>query len=333
MPGGAVPLRRRLLAGVVASLAVLALTVSCANSAAPQRRSAAGVRASASADSPSASASAPAATGGSCDPLRSLKPLAHTPTPGGKMPGGTAMERIVARGRLIVGVDQNTYLFGYRNSDTGQLDGLDIDLVREISRALFGRPDRVQFKAVPSAQRIEILRRGQVDLVAHSMTITCERMEQVLFSSDYLDSGQRVLVTDTSPVKTLADLAGQKVCTARGTTSLTELQRARPAVRPVTVSDWTDCLLLLQQGEVAAVSTTDNVLAGLSAQDPATRITGPRFTYEPHGIAVPKTTPELVRFINGVLAHLRTSGTLRALHERWLGPYGDFYPPAPRYRD
>ncbi|WP_427922774.1 glutamate ABC transporter substrate-binding protein [Streptomyces sp. cg40] len=278
-------------------------------------------------------ASASAAADGSCDPLRSLKPLAHMPTPGGTMPSGSAMERIVARGRLIVGVDQNTYLFGYRNSDTGQLDGLDIDLVREISRALFGRPDRVQFKAVPSAQRIGILQRGQVDLVAHSMTITCERMEQVLFSSDYLDSGQRVLVTDTSPVKTLADLAGQKVCTARGTTSLTELQRARPAVRPVTVSDWTDCLLLLQQGEVAAVSTTDNVLAGLSAQDPATRITGPRFTYEPHGIAVPKTSPELVRFVNGVLAHLRTSGRLRALHERWLGPYGDFYPPAPRYRD
>ncbi|MGH1552799.1 transporter substrate-binding domain-containing protein [Streptomyces sp. L7] len=86
----------------------------------------------------------------------------------------------------------------------------------------------MQFKAVPSAQRIGILQSGQVDLVAHSMTITCERMQQVLFSSDYLDSGQRVLVTDTSPAKTLADLAGQKVCTARGTTSLTELQRAAP---------------------------------------------------------------------------------------------------------
>ncbi len=313
----------------MASLAAMTLTVSCTNSSAPHGRSSAG----ASVPAASASASASAATGENCDRLRSLKPPAHMPAAGGRMPSGTAMEKIVARGRLIVGVDQNTYLFGYRDSDTGELDGLDIDLVREISRALFGRPDRVQFKTVPSAQRVEILERGQVDLVAHSMTITCERMERVLFSSDYLDSGQRVLVTDTSPVRNLADLAGQKVCTAQGTTSLAELRRARPAVRPVTVSDWTDCLLLLQQGDVAAVSTTDNVLAGLSAQDPATRITGPRFTYEPHGIAVAKKTPELVRFINGVLAQLRASGRLRALHERWLGPYGDFYPPAPRYRD
>lgn len=193
-------------------------------------------------------------------------------------------------------------------------------------------PTENRFRTVPSRRRIEVLERGEVDLVAHSMTITCERMEQVLFSSDYLDSGQRVLVPETSRVKTLADLAGQRVCTAAGTTSLAALRRARPKVRPVTVADWTDCLVLLQLGDVAAVSTTDNVLAGLRAQDPATRITGPRFTYEPHGIAVAKGSPELVRFVNGVLARLHSSGGLRALHERWLSGYGDFYPPVPRYR-
>lgn len=328
VPGRA-PFRHRLLPAVVASLAAMTLTVSCTDSSTPHRRSPAGQHAPAD----SASADTRAGIGEDCDRLRSLKPPDRMPEPGGRMPSGTAMERIVTRGRLIVGVDQNTYLFGYRDSVTGQLNGLDIDLVREISRALFGQPDRVQFKTVPSSRRIEILERGEVDLVAHSMTITCERMERVLFSSDYLDSGQRVLVPDTSPVKNLADLAEQKVCTAQGTTSLEELRRAHPKVRPVTVADWTDCLVLLQQGAVAAVSTTDNVLAGLSAQDPTTRITGPRFTYEPHGIALAKKTPELVRFVNGVLARLRASGKLRALHERWLGRYGDFYPPAPRYRE
>ncbi|MFD4600789.1 glutamate ABC transporter substrate-binding protein [Streptomyces sp. NPDC058464] len=326
---GPAAFRHRFLPAVVASLAAMTLAVSCTDSSAPHRRSPTTQQTPAE----STSAGTGAETGEDCDRLRSLKPLDRMPEPGGRMPSGSAMERIVARGRLIVGVDQNTYLFGYRDTDTGQLSGLDIDLVREISRALFGRPDRVQFKTVPSSRRIEILERGEVDLVAHSMTITCERMKRVLFSSDYLDSGQRVLVPDTSPVKNLADLAGQKVCTARGTTSLDELRRARPKVRPVTVADWTDCLVQLQLGNVAAVSTTDNVLAGLSAQDPTTRITGPRFTYEPHGIAVSKKSPELVRFVNGVLARLRASGRLRALHERWLGAYGDFYPPAPRYRE
>lgn len=323
---GRVPLRLRVLPVIMAPLVALALTASSADTRPPVRHSPLG------ADRPADTASVVTrAEAEDCDPLRSLKPPARMPEPGGRMPSGTAMERIVERGRLIVGVDQNTYLFGYRNPTTGQLDGLDIDLVREISRALFGKPDRVQFKTVPSRRRIEVLERGEVDLVAHSMTITCERMEQVLFSSDYLDSGQRVLVPNASPAQTLADLAGQRVCTAEGTTSLTALRRARPKVRPVAVADWTDCLVRLQLGDVAAVSTTDNVLAGLRAQDPTTRISGPRFTYEPHGIAVAKGSPELVRFVNGVLAQLRTSGGLRTLHERWLGGYGDFYPPAPRY--
>ncbi|MGW3409089.1 glutamate ABC transporter substrate-binding protein [Streptomyces sp. NPDC000888] len=311
---------------IMAPLVALALTASSADVRPPVRHSPLW------ADQPADTASVVArAEAEDCDPLGSLKPPARMPEPGGRMPSGTAMERIVERGRLIVGVDQNTYLFGYRNPTTGQLDGLDIDLVREISRALFGKPDRVQFKTVPSRRRIEVLERGEVDLVAHSMTITCERMEQVLFSSDYLDSGQRVLVPNASRAQTLADLAGQRVCTADGTTSLTALRRARPKVRPVVVADWTDCLVRLQLGDVAAVSTTDNVLAGLRAQDPTTRVTGPRFTYEPHGIAVAKGSPELVRFVNGVLDRLRTSGGLRTLHERWLGGYGDFYPPAPRY--
>lgn len=326
MPGR-VPLRLRVLPVAMAPLVALALTASSADVRPSAHHSP--VRA----DKPAGTASVVTrAKAEECDPLRSLKPPARMPEPGGRMPSGTAMERIVARGRLIVGVDQNTFLFGYRDPTTSQLDGLDIDLVREISRALFGRSDRVQFRTVPSRRRIEVLERGEVDLVAHSMTITCERMERVLFSSDYLDSGQRVLVADTSRVKSLADLAGQRVCTAAGTTSLTALRRARPKVRPVTVADWTDCLVLLQLGDVAAVSTTDNVLAGLRAQDPATRITGPRFTYEPHGIAVAKGSPELVRFVNGVLARLHSSGRLRALHERWLSGYGDFYPPVARYR-
>jgi ABC-type amino acid transport substrate-binding protein len=41
---------------------------------------------------------------------------------------------------------------------------------------------------------------------------------------------------------------------------------------PVAVPYWTDCLVLLQQGSVAAISTDGAILAGLAAQDPATMV-------------------------------------------------------------
>lgn len=284
------------------------------------------------APAPAPEAARTAADDDGCDPLASLRPKGKPPK-AGSMPEGSTMEKIVKRGRLVAGVDQNTYLFGYRNPLTGTIEGFDIDVLHEISRALFGDPDRIQYKTMTNAGRIPAVTGGEVDIVAHSMTITCDRMEKVLFSTDYLDSGQRVLVPSDSSVESMDDLGGKRVCSAAGTTSIAEIEKHPAGPLPVAVKDWTDCLMLLQQRQVDAVSTTDNVLAGLLAQDPYTKLVGPRFTREPHGLAVSKSTPDLVRFVNAVLERMRDDGTWTDLHERWLGDLGDEKPPPARYRD
>lgn len=244
------------------------------------------------------------------------------------------MARIVERGRLRVGVDQNTYLFGFRDPHTGDLTGFDIDLAREIARALFGDPDRIQLVAISSADRIPAIESGQVDLVVRTMTMTCDRWQRVAFSTEYFTAGQRVLVRRDSPVQSIDDLQGQKVCAAAGSTSLQNIAAAASGPVPVSVVDWTDCLVLLQQGEVAAISTDDSILAGMAAQDPTTHVVGDRFTTEPYGIAIAAEAEDLVRFVNAVLERLRADGTWTELYERWLGPLGPAPdPPTARYRD
>ncbi len=213
----------------------------------------------------------------SCDPRASLRPPGSLPAPGA-MPANSTMAAIVARGRLRVGVDQNTYLFGYRDPATGQIVGFDIDIAREIARALFGDPNRVQLTAITSAQRIPFIQSGQVDIVSDSMTINCERLQLVDFSTDYFDAGQKILVTKGSPIRGPADLKGRKVCAASGTTSIQTIATLPAHPIPVSVNDWTDCMVLLQQGQVDAVSTDDNILAGLAKQDPNTVVVGNRFT-------------------------------------------------------
>src|SRR5690606_40622430 len=49
------------------------------------------------------------------DPTVSLKPQ------GTAIPPGSTMDKIRKRKKLVVGVDQNTFLFGFRNPTTGQL--------------------------------------------------------------------------------------------------------------------------------------------------------------------------------------------------------------------
>jgi polar amino acid transport system substrate-binding protein len=75
----------------------------------------------------------------------------------------------------------------------------------------------------------------------------------------------------------------------------------------------------LQQGDVAAISTDDAILAGLVAQDPFTRLVGPRFTDEPYGLAISKQHPDFVRFVNSVLAQLRSGGQWAASYAHWVG--------------
>src|SRR5262249_19747594 len=159
-----------------------------------------------------------------------------------------------------------------------------------------------------SAQRIPVVNDGTVDLVAHTMTINCARLQQVSFSTVYYEAGQRVLVNRTSTARGMADLGGKKVCAAAGSTSIQNIQAAAAKPVPVSVQDWTDCLVLLQQGQVEAASTDDTILLGMAQQDPNTQLVGPRFTSEPYGLAIAKSAPELLRFVNGVLDRMRADG-------------------------
>jgi polar amino acid transport system substrate-binding protein len=268
-----------------------------------------------------------------CHPLESLRPSGPLPRPG-HMPAGSTMARIYHHRYLIVGVDQTTDLFGYRNPLNGQLQGFDIDVAKQIAQAIFGNPNRIEFKAITSQQRIPVIRNGSVDIVVDSMTINCARLKLVDFSTDYFNAGQRVLVPINSPVRSISQLAHQKVCAASGTTSIETIAAEPSHPVPVAAPNWTDCLVMMQQGQVAAISTDDSVLAGLQAQDPETKLVGPRFTFEPHGIAVSKNSPDLVRFVNAVLARMRTDGQWTALYRQWignrLGPVPA--PPAAQYR-
>ena len=283
-----------------------------------------GSAAVAPAQRPPARTAAPAAT--SCDPTASLRPSGPP-----RVIPGSFMARIRARGYLIAGVDQSTYHFGYLNPRNGKIEGFDIDMVRAVAAAIFGNPGKVQFKAISDAQRIPDVRSGAVDIVAHTMTINCERLQQVDFSTVYFDAGQRVLVEANSPARSLADLGGKRVCATKGSTSIANIRAAPSHPVPVPVPFWTDCLVLLQQGGVAAISTDDSILDGLAAQDPWTKIVGPRFTSEPYGLAISKQHPDFVRFVNAVLQRLRANGQWAASYAHWVGTPVPAPPPA-RYQ-
>jgi polar amino acid transport system substrate-binding protein len=262
-----------------------------------------------------------------CNPEASLRPLG----PPGVTPG-SFMAKIRARGYLIAGVDQNAYPFGYLDPRNGQFEGFDIDMLHAISAAIFGNPNKIRYVALSDDQRSSAVASGEVDIVAYTMTVTCARWRLTDFSTVYFDARQRVLVLSDSTAKSLADLGGKKVCATKGSTSLTTIIASTrnmptpPITVPVTY--WTDCLVLLQQGDVAAISTDDSILAGLEAQDPFTKIIGPSLADEPYGLAISNKHPDFVRFVNAVLAQMRADGQWAAIYRHWVRPTAPAPPPA-----
>ncbi|BBY98856.1 glutamate ABC transporter substrate-binding protein [Mycolicibacterium fallax] len=263
-----------------------------------------------------------------CDLTASLRPF---PT---RAEAEAAVADIRARGRLIVGLDVGSNLFSFRDPVTGQITGFDVDLAAEVARDIFGNPNQVEYRILSSADRIAALQKKSVDIVVKTMTITCPRRKLVNFSTVYLYAYQRILAPRNSPIRQSSDLAGRRVCAARGTTSLERLQQISPTPIIVSVVTWADCLVALQQRQVEAVSTDDTILAGLMTQDPYLHIVGPSMNQEPYGIGINLHNTGLVRFVNGTLARIRSDGTWNTLYRKWLTLLGPIpSPPAPRYLD
>jgi len=261
-------------------------------------------------------ASAPTVNCG--NPLASFAPAGPNPAPGSPMPASSYMATIQKRGRLIAGVSADTLLLGARNPLNGQIEGFDIDMLKAVSTAIFGDPNKIEYRVITTAQRIPALEDGSVDIVARAMTINCARWKQIDFSTEYYRAGQKVLVAKGSPAKSMADLKGKRVCAPNGSTSMDKL-RTFPGLIPVGSDTHTGCLVLFQQGQVDAITGDDTILAGLAAQDPyASVVKAAAFTSEPYGLGVSKKHPEFVRFVNTVLAQMRANGQWKASYDTWL---------------
>jgi polar amino acid transport system substrate-binding protein len=275
--------------------------------------------------------------------VASWRPTGPIPAPG--QPAGPTVDAIRAAGKLRAGVDQNTLNWGYYDPATEQLQGFDIDMVLRIAQAIFGDPDlesarqHVAFKVVPNVDRSKVVAEGTVDLVAQTMTATCARTtdptDPVDFSTEYYTASQRVLVHDDSGIASEADLSGKRVCATKGSTSIARVAQIAGSV-PVQANNQTDCLVMLQQGQVDAVSTDDTILNGFAVQDPNLRILDAKLRDEPYGIAIAQNHQDLTRLVNAVLERTRASGWADS-YQLWVcaGQAGCTVPPPPPavYRD
>jgi polar amino acid transport system substrate-binding protein len=242
---------------------------------------------------------------------KGLKPEASYPADAAAT--GPQLDRIKQRGKLVVGVSADTLLFGARNPFNGRLEGLDTDLLRQLAVTIFGTDknnDHIQFRVITYAARLPLLESGEIDAVAHTMTINCARWNRIAFSSEYYRAGQQILVKSTSKATRIEELpVKSRICVPSGGTSVETLKGyAANDFVPVEVDDITECLVIMQQGGADAVLSDDTVVKGMARQDPYVKVVGDLLSQEPYGIGFNAVATELVQVTNAMLETLRTNG-------------------------
>ena len=97
-----------------------------------------------------------------------------------------------------------------------------------------------------------------------------------------------MLVPGDSTITGVADLAGKNVCTALGSTYEANLKKQAPEAKLKLVDSYSECLELVQNGAVDAVSTDDVILTGMIIQDDTLKLVGDQLTQEPYGAGIKK---------------------------------------------
>lgn len=236
-----------------------------------------------------------------------------------QFPADTTMGEIQDKGEIVVGTKFDVPLFGFKNPQTGEVEGFDPDLAQIIADRL--GVDLVIEEAI-SDNRIPFLQEGTVDLVLSTMTITTDRDAEIDFSRPYYIAHGRILTTSDSGITDPASTAGKKVCTALDSTyQLEVLPEQMPDADPKIVDSYSECFALLQRGEVDAMVTDDVILAGFLQQDDSLEIVGDDLTTDPYGAGVQNDDTEFADFVSGVIEDTFEDGTWQDLYDKWIGKY------------
>ncbi len=245
---------------------------------------------------------------------------------------GAALKRIREAGHLVVGTSADVLLWGARNPKNGQLEGYDVALLKLIA-AKIGVP--ITYRVINYSQRIPSLQKDQTDIVAHTMTINCTRWKDIIFSSEYYEAGQKVLVrfdpvTAKPLFSSVNQLKGKRICVANGSTNLDNIkQRLGADANLVTVDDLGECLVKFQQGQADAITGDDTVLAGFKQQDPYSAVVGDAFSKEPYGLGFRSGDKDFAEFVNVLLEGWRGDGTLAGLYATYMAKAVPQAPPIP----
>ena len=241
------------------------------------------------------------------------------------LPAANAAElaQIKERGYVIVGVKDNLRPLGFRNG-AGQLEGLEIDLARQIALEILGDagmrasryPQGVVLQPLANSDRIPALLEDKVDLVIARVTATPSRSRLVDFSTPYYLDGTTFV---TRSAQTLKDLRHQPIAVLNGSDTIAVVRSRLPQARLVGVDSYEEAQKLLEANQVTAFAADATILTGWVQEFPQYHLLPQLISTAALAVAMPRGLQyeNLRQRVNGAIVNWQTQGLLRQSVLSW----------------
>jgi glutamate transport system substrate-binding protein len=238
--------------------------------------------------------------------------------------GSPTFDKMKQRGKVIIGVKEDQPNLGYKDPTTNTYSGFDVEIARLVAAQLGFGQDKIEYKAVPSANREQAISNGDIDYYVGTYSITDKRKQQVSFAGPYFIAGQDLLVRKDDTAITGPDaLAGKSVCSATGSTSIQRIKEKYPQAKTVEFEKYSQCVEQLLGKQVDAVTTDDAILKGYAAEQPdQLKVVGKPFSKEKYGVGLPKDDKALRDKVNDIIDAAVKDGTWKKIYDSTLGKSG-----------
>ncbi len=233
------------------------------------------------------------------------------------------LDDIKKRGKLVVGVKADYKPFGFRDP-SGAIIGLESDLAADVAKKL---GVTVELVPVVSANRMEFLNQGKIDLMIATMSDKPERRKVVqIIEPFYYSDAVNILLKKDAGVKTWEDLKGKKLCGTTGAFYNKDVaQKYGPEIAAFDGSD--KPLLALKGGECIGYLYDQTFIAGKLTDPDWTggyTMTLPGIMETPWAIAVKLGEASLQKVMEDLHKDWMKSGRIVELEKKWGVPATDY---------
>jgi polar amino acid transport system substrate-binding protein len=227
-------------------------------------------------------------------------------------------------GKLRVGINYGNPVLASRNTATGELSGVAVDLARELGRRTDLPVELVAFES--AGKMFDALRSGVWD--AAFLAIDPGRANEVDFTEPYVEIEGTYLVPSGSPIRVLADVDREGVRVGVSGKSAYDLFLSRNLKHAQMVrADSPDAAFeLILSAKVDVLAGVRQHLVANAAKLPGSRVFADRFMAIGQALGIPKGRGDGAKYLREFIEDVKASGFVARAIEK-AGVRGVSVPP------